>query len=165
MNQTQWRLLQWLWWVGEWFKIGGLLSLLFQIIWNIGLNNYWQITFVFLFFILMLLNFLLLTIKEVSRNISKKNQLNFLQNYKISIFGKKINFILLWIFETIITPIYDFFKKNGLSIGMGLIAFLFLFKIGEAFLGRMSLILKIGFTKSTLVFSKVLDGLLQFYLP
>ena len=144
------------WWTG--FKIGGLLSLsISDYFEKIGFYNYWQITFIFLFFILMLLNFLLLTIEEASKKILKKNELNFLNNSKLSIFGKKINFILLWIFETIVTPIYDFFKKNGLSIGIGLLAFLFLFKIGEAFLGRMSLIFykEIGFTKSDIgIFSK-----------
>ena len=76
---------------------------------------------------------------------------------KFFIFGERINSILVWTFETIITPISDFFKKNGLSIGIGLLAFLFLFKIGEAFLGRMSLIFykEIGFTKSDIgIFSK-----------
>ena len=144
------------WWTG--FKIGGLLSLFisdyFQ---KLGFHNYWQITFIFLFFILMLLNLLLLTIEELSKNISKKNKLSFLKNSKFPIFGEKINSILLWTFETIVSPIYDFFKKNGLSIGIGLLAFLFLFKIGEAFLGRMSLIFykEIGFTKSDIgIFSK-----------
>ncbi len=144
------------WWTG--FKIGGLVSLsISDYFEKFGFYNYWQITFIFLFFILMLLNFLLLTIKETSKNVSLKKKLNFLENSKISIFGKKINFILLWIFETIITPIYDFFKKNGLSIGIGILAFLFLFKIGEAFLGRMSIIFykEIGFTKSDIgIFSK-----------
>ncbi len=144
------------WWTG--FKIGGLVSLFISDYFEkIGFDNYWQITFIFLFCILMLLNFLLLTIEETSNNVSMKNELNVLKNSKISIFGKKINFILLWIFETIITPIYDFFKKNGLSIGIGILAFLFLFKIGEAFLGRMSLIFykEIGFTKSDIgIFSK-----------
>ena len=144
------------WWTG--FKIGGLVSLFISDYFEkLGFYNYWQITFIFLFFILMLLNFLLLTIKEASKNLSIKNGFTVLKNSKISIFGKKINFILLWIFETIITPIYDFFKKNGLSIGIGILAFLFLFKIGEAFLGRMSLIFykEIGFTKSDIgIFSK-----------
>ena len=144
------------WWTG--FKIGGLLSLFISDYFEkIGFYNYWQITFIFLFFILMILNFLLLTIKEASKNLSNKKELNFLKNSKISIFGEKINFILSWMFETIISPIYDFFKKNGLSIGVGLLAFLFLFKIGEAFLGRMSLIFykEIGFTKSDIgIFSK-----------
>ena len=144
------------WWTG--FKIGGLVSLFISDYFEkLGFYNYWQITFIFLFFILMLLNFLLLTIKETSKNLSMKNELNVLKNSKISIFGNKINFILLWIFETIITPIFDFFKKNGFSIGIGILAFLFLFKIGEAFLGRMSLIFykEIGFTKSDIgIFSK-----------
>ena len=144
------------WWTG--FKIGGLLSLFISDYFEkIGLSNYWQITFIFLFFILMLLNFLLLTIEEVSKKLSNKNKFDFLKNSKVSIFGNKINSILFWTFETIVTPIYDFFKKNGLSIGIGLLAFLFLFKIGEAFLGRMSLIFykEIGFTKSDIgIFSK-----------
>ena len=144
------------WWTG--FKIGGLVSLFISDYFEkIGFYNYWQITFIFLFLILMLLNFLLLTIEENSKKLSNKNELNFLKNSKISIFGKRINYILSWMFETIISPIYDFFKKNGLSIGVGLLAFLFLFKIGEAFLGRMSLIFykEIGFTKSDIgIFSK-----------
>ena len=144
------------WWTG--FKIGGLVSLFISDYFEkIGFYNYWQITFIFLFLILMLLNFLLLTIEEKSKYLSNKKELNFLKNSKISIFGEKINFILSWIFETIISPIYDFFKKNSLSIGVGILAFLFLFKIGEAFLGRMSLIFykEIGFTKSDIgIFSK-----------
>jgi PAT family beta-lactamase induction signal transducer AmpG len=144
------------WWTG--FKIGGLVSLFISDYFEkIGFYNYWQITFIFLFFILMLLNFLLLTIEELSKKVPKKNKLSFLKKTKFSIFGNRINSILFWTFETIVTPIYDFFKKNGLSIGIGLLAFLFLFKIGEAFLGRMSLIFykEIGFTKSDIgIFSK-----------
>ena len=144
------------WWTG--FKIGGLVSLFISDYFEkIGFYNYWQITFIFLFFILMLLNFLLLTIEELSKKVPKKNKLSFLKKTKFSIFGNRVNSILFWTFETIVTPIYDFFKKNGLSIGIGLLAFLFLFKIGEAFLGRMSLIFykEIGFTKSDIgIFSK-----------
>ena len=144
------------WWTG--FKIGGLVSLFISDYFEkIGFYNYWQITFIFLFFILMLLNFLLLNIEELSKKVPKKNKLSFLKKTKFSIFGNRINSILFWTFETIVTPIYDFFKKNGLSIGIGLLAFLFLFKIGEAFLGRMSLIFykEIGFTKSDIgIFSK-----------
>ena len=144
------------WWTG--FKIGGMVSLFISDYFEkAGFYNYWQITFIFLFFILMLLNFLLLTIEELSKKTPKKHELSFLKKSEFSIFGEKLNYILLWTFETIVNPIYDFFKKNGLSIGIGLLAFLFLFKIGEAFLGRMSLIFykEIGFTKSDIgIFSK-----------
>ena len=41
-------------------------------------------------------------------------------------------------------------KKNGFKIALGILGFVFLFKIGEAFLGRMSIIFykEIGFSKS-----------------
>ena len=64
------------WWTG--FKIGGLLSLFISDYFEkVGFYNYWQITFIFLFFILMLLNFLLLTIEEVSKKLPNKNNLIF----------------------------------------------------------------------------------------
>ena len=76
------------WWTG--FKIGGLLSLFISDYFEkVGFYNYWQITFIFLFFILMLLNFLLLTIEEVSKKLSNKNKFDFLKNSKISIFGNR----------------------------------------------------------------------------
>ena len=47
-------------------------------------------------------------------------------------------------------PILSFFKKNGVKISLGILGFIFLFKIGEAFLGRMSVLFykEVGFSKS-----------------
>jgi len=58
--------------------------------------------------------------------------------------------IIAWIAGTVAGPIMSFFKKNGFNIALAILAFIFLFKIGEAFLGRMSVIFykEIGFTKS-----------------
>jgi len=58
--------------------------------------------------------------------------------------------LLAWISGTISGPIISFFKKNGFKIALGILVFVFLFKIGEAFLGRMSIIFykEIGFSKS-----------------
>ena len=58
--------------------------------------------------------------------------------------------IIAWITGTIAGPIMSFFKKNGFNIALAILAFIFLFKIGEAFLGRMSVIFykEMGFTKS-----------------
>ena len=55
-----------------------------------------------------------------------------------------------WLTGTIIGPIISFFQKNGFNIAIAILGFVFLFKIGEAFLGRMSVIFykEIGFTKS-----------------
>ena len=58
--------------------------------------------------------------------------------------------IVAWLTGTVAGPIISFFKKNGFNIALAILAFIFLFKIGEAFLGRMSVIFykEIGFTKS-----------------
>jgi len=57
---------------------------------------------------------------------------------------------IAWMTGTMAGPIISFFKKNGFNIALTILAFIFLFKIGEAFLGRMSVIFykEIGFTKS-----------------
>jgi len=62
-----------------------------------------------------------------------------------------------WISGRIGGPLVTFFKNNGLSIAIGILTFVFLFKIGEAFLGRMSIVFykEIGFSKSEIaIFSK-----------
>ena len=58
--------------------------------------------------------------------------------------------IIAWLTGTIIGPVISFFKKNGFNIAIAILGFVFLFKIGEAFLGRMSVIFykEIGFTKT-----------------
>ena len=66
---------------------------------------------------------------------------------------------LTWIGGTISGPIISFFRKNGFSIAIGILGFVFLFKVGEAFLGRMSIIFykEIGFSKSDIaIYSKTL---------
>ena len=46
--------------------------------------------------------------------------------------------IIAWLMGTIVGPVISF-KKNGFNIALAILGFLyFLFKIGEAFLGRMS---------------------------
>ena len=44
----------------------------------------------------------------------------------------------------------SFFKKNTVKVALAILGFIFLFKIGEAFLGRMSLVFykEIGFSKT-----------------
>jgi len=44
----------------------------------------------------------------------------------------------------------SFFRRNGFAIALAILGFIFLFKIGEAFLGRMSIVFykEIGFSKS-----------------
>ena len=47
--------------------------------------------------------------------------------------------LVAWFSVTVIEPFLDFFKRNGVQVAITLLLFVFLFKIGEAFLGRMSI--------------------------
>ena len=143
------------WWTG--FKLGGLLSLaICDYFEQINIENYWQLTFIFLLIILMILNTFLLLIHEKNKKFLKQKSDIVFNNLKF--FRFKLSFaIFSWITSTLIDPIYSFFKKNGLSISIGILSFILLFKIGEAFLGRMSIIFykELGFSKSDIgLFSK-----------
>ena len=144
------------WWTG--FKLGGLISLtICDFLEYMKIQNYWQLTFLFLALILIIFNLLLLTINEKnSIKYSKHFDLNL---NKISFIHKlkKTGMMFSWVASTLINPIYSFFKKNGFKIGIGILSFIFMFKIGEAFLGRMSILFynEMGFSKSDIgIFSK-----------
>ena len=138
------------WWTG--YKLGGVVALnAAEIFQKIGFENYWQITFLILGIIIIACNIGLMFINETSQNDRKSAQL---QTDKI--IEKKlgssnaITKFAAWITGTVVGPVMSFFKKNGFNIALAILAFIFLFKIGEAFLGRMSVIFykEIGFTKS-----------------
>ena len=147
------------WWTG--YKLGGVISLFTaDILENSGFQNYWQLTFLILGTLIILMNIGLMFVNEPinnDRDAIQKNNDNLISNKlgKGNIFSKS----LAWISGTISGPIISFFKKNGFSIAIGILGFVFLFKIGEAFLGRMSIIFykEIGFSKSDIaIYSKTL---------
>jgi len=65
-------------------------------------------------------------------------------------FGGVLAAIVTWLGTTLIGPLASFFRRNGLAIALAVLGFIFLFKIGEAFLGRMSIIFykEMGFSKT-----------------
>ena len=147
------------WWTG--YKLGGVISLFSaEYLQNLGFENYWQLTFLILGGLIILMNIGLMFIKETGDNERQSKQKD---NDKLisNQFGKDNLFkqFLTWIGGTISGPIISFFKKNGFSIAIGILGFVFLFKVGEAFLGRMSIIFykEIGFSKSDIaIYSKTL---------
>ena len=147
------------WWTG--YKLGGVLSLFSaEYLQNLGFNNYWQLTFLILGVLVILMNIGLMFVNE-AENIERYDIQN--ENDKlISSQFKSSNLFtqfLTWIGGTVSGPIISFFKKNGFSIALGILGFVFLFKVGEAFLGRMSIIFykEIGFSKSDIaIYSKTL---------
>ncbi len=147
------------WWSG--YKLGGVLSLFSaDFLENLGFQNYWQLTFLILGILIILMNIGLMFVNETD---STERQINQKENDQL-IAGKfqNLNFFtktITWISGTISGPIISFFKKNGFQIALGILGFVFLFKVGEAFLGRMSIIFykEIGFTKSDIaIYSKTL---------
>ena len=147
------------WWSG--YKLGGVLSLFSaDFLENLGFQNYWQLTFLILGILVILMNIGLMFVNETD---STERQINQKKNDQL-IAGKfqNSNFLtktITWISGTISGPIISFFKKNGFQIALGILGFVFLFKVGEAFLGRMSIIFykEIGFSKSDIaIYSKTL---------
>ena len=138
------------WWTG--YKLGGVVALkAAEIFQNMGFENYWQITFLILGVIIIACNIGLMFINEnlsTDRNSSQKQREKLIEQ-KLGA-SNIITKSVAWITGTVIGPVSSFFKKNGFNIALAILAFIFLFKIGEAFLGRMSVIFykEIGFTKS-----------------
>ena len=150
------------WWTG--YKLGGVVALtsaeFFQ---NFGFENYWQITFLVLGAVIIACNIGLMFVNEAlqtNRSDSQKRTDKMIED-KLG----TSNFLtktIAWLTGTVVGPIISFFKKNGFNIALAILAFIFLFKIGEAFLGRMSVIFykEIGFTKTDIaLYSKGLGWL------
>ena len=144
------------WWTG--FKIGGFIMLyLAEFLENNNVENYWQISFQVITLLVIFMNLGLLFIKEVGaeERLSKQNS-----DQEKFIFGKNYFAIVIsWLLSTVLNPLISFFKKNGVSISLAILSFIFLFKIGEAFLGRMSVVFykEIGFSKGDIaLYSKAI---------
>ncbi len=147
------------WWSG--YKLGGVLSLLSaDFLEKMGFENYWQLTFLILGILIIVMNIGLMFVREASYSDREKKQKEndkiISKNFKYqNIFSK----VITWVSGTISGPIISFFRKNGFKIAIGILGFVFLFKVGEAFLGRMSIIFykEIGFSKSDIaIYSKTL---------
>ena len=138
------------WWTG--YKLGGVIALntadFFQ---NAGINNYWQMTFLILGIVIIACNIGLMFVNEpqpTSRAESQKQTDKMIEEKLGS--SNIATKIIAWLTGTVVGPVISFFKKNGFNIAIAILGFVFLFKIGEAFLGRMSVIFykEIGFTKT-----------------
>ena len=133
------------WWSG--FKLGGLITFFvadgFE---AAGHDDYWQMTFIVTAGMMVLMNIGLMFIPESLPERSKPTADK-----------AGIAEVADWLRHTVIEPLWSFFRNNGVAIGLGLLGFIFLFKIGEAFLGKMSIIFyrEIGFSKSDIgIYSK-----------
>ncbi len=146
------------WWTG--YKLGGVVALFTaEFFENLGIADYWQATFLVLGILIILMNIGLLFVHEpieTDRQAKQKETDRLIEERLGSRRNAFTNFIA-YITGTIGGPIMSFFKKNGLAIAVGILGFVFLFKIGEAFMGRMSIVFykEIGFSKGQIaIYSK-----------
>jgi len=100
------------WWSG--YKLGGVVSLFSaEFFEKAGFDNYWQLTFLILGILIILMNIGLMFVHESNDTNKQKNQK---ENDKlIANKFKKINFftqIITWISGTVSGPIISFFKKK-----------------------------------------------------
>ena len=138
------------WWSG--FKLGGIVALEtaegFQ---NAGIENYWQATFLVLGIVVVLCNAGLLFVREAAatERIAAQTEDEERIAARLRMSGP-LGRAAAWLGGTAVAPLMRFFVKNGVAIAAAVLGFVFLFKIGEAFMGRMSLVFytEIGFTKS-----------------
>ena len=145
------------WWTG--YKLGGVIALFIaEYFEKLGIVDYWQLTFLVLGSIIILMSIGLMFVKEPIKNDRQKKQK---QTDKVIMEKFRINNLFSNFFAyfigTIIGPIISFFRRNGFTIAIGILSFIFLFKIGEAFLGRMSIVFykEIGFSKTEIaIYSK-----------
>ena len=145
------------WFTG--YKIGGMITLFVaHYLEELGIQNFWQITFLLLTMIIIACNIALMFVPEehsTERQIEQKKTDQFIVNKLGS--SNSITNIFAWIMGTITGPFVSFFKSKGMKIGIYIIIFLFLFKIGEAFLGKMSVVFydDMGFSKRDIaIYSK-----------
>ena len=138
------------WWTG--YKLGGIVALqaaeAFQ---NAGVEDYWQAAFLVLGGVVILCNVGLAFVRESSpaeRIAAQAEDDDRIASHihAAGPFGRAA----AWLGGVVIGPLMSFFRQNGVAIAAAVLGFIFLFKIGEAFLGRMSLVFykEIGFTKS-----------------
>lgn len=98
------------------------------------------------------------TITQLERQFQQRFASNI--NKSSSVLGKKVMAIQIWLAVSFIGPIREFFNRSGTRLALLLLLFIMLFKLGEAFLGRMSIVFykEIGFSNSDIGFySKIIS--------
>ena len=138
------------WWTG--YKLGGVVALnTAEVIQSAGIEDYWQMTFLVLGLVVIASNIALMFVPELPPTDRAAAQSTDDQVIASKLgFGGLTGHVVVWLVATVVGPLMSFFRRNGFAIAVAILGFIFLFKIGEAFLGRMSIVFykEIGFSKS-----------------
>jgi PAT family beta-lactamase induction signal transducer AmpG len=96
-------------------------------------------------------------IRERFREAEEKYERLLAQKVAPGVWGR----FVAWIGVTVVEPIREFFARTGVRLGVSVLLFLFLFKLGEAFLGRMAIVFykEVGFTDTQIAtYSKLMTA-------
>lgn len=153
------------WWTA--FKLGGAISLYLASFYQnvLDLENYWPLVYLSLTSIVLIANVAMMRfIKSPDDSEKIKAQKAYDAKYEsaISALGipsSVISRAVAWMLGAVISPLWSFFRRNGVGVALAILGFILLFKMGEAFLGRMAILFypDIGFTKEEIaIYSKTL---------
>ena len=140
------------WFTG--YNVGGAIAL-YAADWlkDTGVENPWGTTYLLMAAVIVATNIALLFAKE-SVHVQRAIPLH--------ISGGRhdaLSTAAMWIKTSFWMPLSEFFRRNGTHTALLLLGFIVLFKIGEAFLGRMSLLFfrEVGFSEADIAtYSKLI---------
>ena len=139
--------------------MGGMLALMMaDYLQTAGVADYWQMTFLFLGVLVVLCNIGLMFVPETGTA-------GFPASVRADTIAGKMGGqgAVVQLFSFVVTTVLDrfsFCRKNGMQISIMILAFIFLFKISEAFMGKMLFVFykEVGFSKSDIaLYSKGLS--------
>ena len=139
---------------GWWTGYGGLGAIPFFL--ADTTSWYWPEIYILLAFVMGLLMITTLTAQEPQIDRHALRQAVFNRTH----LNPNDSNIVTWLKQTLVAPFVEFFNRNGIKLALSFLLFIFLFKIGEAFLGRMSIVFykEIGFSNSDIgTYSKLLN--------
>ncbi len=158
------------WYTG--YNAGGAIAL-YAADWlkQAGVENPWGMTYLLMAVVIVATNIALLFAKEpaseraaVLTGIKAGNASGpVLGHAPGHVLGNALGNVLsnagAWIRASFWLPLSEFFRRNGMQTALLLLGFIVLFKVGEAFLGRMSLLFyrEVGFSEADIAtYSKLL---------
>ena len=123
---------------------------------QIIMNDY-RFSFISLFIISLLVIFIRkLTLLNKSMPNSVNSTADYTTDYKnTNSLQAKLSYRLsAWLLTTMVAPIQEFFQRNGTKLSISILLFIFLFKLGEAYLGRMSIVFyrEVGFSNTDIAY-------------
>lgn len=152
------------WYTG--YNAGGALALYgVAELKEMGISEPWNLSYLLMTAVIVLSNIGLMLIPEKSGHQRLNHQMQarealYSRYLQRRYMAPSLAMLSAWFISLVWRPLADFFHRNGLQLSLLILGFIFLFKIGEAFLGRMSLLFysEVGFDETQIATYSKLVG-------